>query len=183
VKLPTNLTNRTRTCFRVVAALLVTLTLSTWNSRSAHAESGPQIKLDASGAAPRTIEDETQQAVVRDYAHAWNDLSRAFEFSSPGLLDGYFVSAARTQLGSAVKDQMRAKLVTHYSAHDHNLKAVFYSPEGDVLELHDSVRITVSLTDGGKGIAEQSETRNYVVLMTPGADRWVIRQLQQVQQF
>jgi hypothetical protein len=175
--------NSTGTYFRLAAALCFALALLGLNNRHVQADSTSQIKLDASGVAPRGLEDETQQAVVRDYARAWNDLARAFEFTSPGLLDGYFVSNARTQLGNAVKDQARAKLVAHYAAGDHNLKAVFYSPEGDVLELHDSVRLTVSLTDGSKPVAEQSETRNYVVLMTPGADRWIIRQLQQVQQF
>lgn len=174
---------KTRVLLRLAAAVLAISTLLISHSRPVHADSGPQIRLDTGGVGPRTIEDETQQAVVRDYARAWNDLSRAFEFSSPALLDGYFVSTARAQLGSAVKDQMRAKVVAHYSPQDHNLKAVFYSPEGDVLELHDSVHLSVTVTDGGKAIAEQSGTRNYVVLMTPGADRWVIRQLQQVQQF
>lgn len=172
-----------KTFLRVAVTILVAYSLFSWHTKDARADSGPQVKLDASAATPRSIEDETQQAIVRDYARAWTDLSRAFQFSSPKLLDAYFVSTARTQLGNAVADQARDKLVTRYSAQDHILKAVFYSPEGDVLELHDSVRLTVSLADGSKPITEQSETRNYVVLMTPGADRWVIRQLQQVQQF
>jgi hypothetical protein len=172
-----------KTYLRLVVTILFAYSLFSWHARDARADSGPQVKLDATAAAPRSMEDDTQRAIVRDYARAWSVLSRAFEFSSPKLLDGYFVSTARTQLGSAVADQTRGNLVTHYSTQEHNLKAVFYSPEGDVLELHDSVRLTVSLTDGSKSLSEQSETRNYVVLMTPAADRWVVRQIQQVQHF
>jgi hypothetical protein len=37
--------------------------------------------------------------------------------------------------------------------------------------------------DGSKSIHSAHAVVHYVVLMTPGADRWVVRQLQAVQQF
>src|SRR5215471_7257877 len=104
-----------RTCLHLALAMVCTYALLSWNSRSAHAEDSPQLKLDTSTAVPRTVEDDTQQAVTRDYARAWRDLTRAFEFSSQGLLDAYFVSTARAQLVNAVVEQTRAKLGMHYS--------------------------------------------------------------------
>jgi hypothetical protein len=180
-----SITSSTRMTTFTRGALAAIAACALWSLQPGpvHADSGPQVKFDASAARPRSVEDETQQAVVRDYARAWNDLGRAFEFSNAGILDGYFVSTARSQLGREVNDQVRAKVVVHYSSQDHDVKAAFYSPEGDVLELHDSVRLAVRLTDGDKTVVERNESRNYVVLMTPGADRWVVRQLQQVQQF
>jgi hypothetical protein len=65
----------------------------------------------------------------------------------------------------------------------HKLDAVFYSPAGDVIELHDTAEYDFEIRDGGKVIHSEHAMVHYVVLMTPAADRWVIRQLQAVAQF
>jgi hypothetical protein len=65
---------------------------------------------------------------------------------------------------------------------NHRLEAVFYAPEGDVMELHDTAEYELRISDGGKIIHDEHVVMHYVVLMTPGADRWVIRQLQAVPQ-
>ena len=56
-------------------------------------------------------------------------------------------------------------------------------PEGDVMELHDTAQYQLQIVDGDKTIHDERVVVRYVVLMTPGADRWVIRQLQAVPQF
>jgi 2-keto-3-deoxy-L-rhamnonate aldolase RhmA len=61
--------------------------------------------------------------------------------------------------------------------------AVFYAPEGDVIELHDTAEYDYQILDGSKSIHSEHAVVHYVVLMTPGADRWVVRQLQAVQHF
>jgi hypothetical protein len=63
------------------------------------------------------------------------------------------------------------------------VEAVFYAPEGDVMELHDTAEYQLQLLDGSKVIHDENEVMHYVVLMTPAADRWVVRQLQAVQRF
>jgi len=60
---------------------------------------------------------------------------------------------------------------------------VFYAPEGDVMELHDTAEYQLQIRDGDTPIHDEHVTVRYVVLMTPGADRWVVRQLQAVPQF
>jgi hypothetical protein len=52
-----------------------------------------------------------------------------------------------------------------------------------VLELHDTVQYQLQVSDAGRLLHDDHVTMHYVVLMTPGADRWVIRQLQAVPQF
>jgi hypothetical protein len=63
------------------------------------------------------------------------------------------------------------------------LQIVFYAPEGDVMELHDTAEYDLRIADGENPIHNQHEVQHYVILMTPGADRWVIRQMQAVPQF
>jgi hypothetical protein len=51
------------------------------------------------------------------------------------------------------------------------------------MELHDTAELDLRLTADGRVIHEEHVVLHYVVLMTPAADRWVIRQLQAVPQF
>jgi hypothetical protein len=55
---------------------------------------------------------------------------------------------------------------------------VFYSPAGDVMQLRDRAQVDLQVLDGGKVIHEESANLVYTVLMTPGADRWLVREMQ-----
>jgi hypothetical protein len=48
------------------------------------------------------------------------------------------------------------------------------------MELRDHAQLDVQVMDGGKVIYEEPVNVDYVVIMTPGADRWLVRQLQAV---
>ena len=52
-----------------------------------------------------------------------------------------------------------------------------------MIELHDTADYRLQILDGSKTIHDEHVVVHYVVLMTPGADRWVIRQLQSVPEF
>ncbi len=141
------------------------------------------IKLDTSTAKPRAMEDLTRAAIARDYDRAWQTLGEANDSGSASVLDAYFVGAARSDLGAAIESQRKLGLQSHYSSQEHSLKAIFYAPEGDMVELQDTVRCQIQVLDGQKTIEDQPVVLHYVVLMTPGADRWVIRQMQAVSHF
>jgi hypothetical protein len=51
------------------------------------------------------------------------------------------------------------------------------------MELHDTAQYPLQIRDGDKTVHNERVTVHYVVLMTPAADRWVVRQLQAVPQF
>jgi len=150
---------------------------------SVRAETVPQVQLAAGNAGPRTLEALTQESVVRQYGHAWQNLSDAFEYSLPEALNDYFVGAVKDQLLSSVADQQKVGMRSRYVNQRHKIDVVFYAPEGDVLELHDTMECELQVFDGEKSIHNEPTILHYVVLMTPGADRWVIRQLQAVSQF
>ena len=141
------------------------------------------VELDASKAAPRAVEDQTKRRIEADYRFAWTSLAEAVEGNSSVPLQSLFVGSAKKWLTDKVASQQQSGLTTKYLNQSHKLEAVFYAPEGDVMELHDTTEYQVQVLDGGKVIYDQPVVARYIVLMTPGADRWVVRQLQSVAHF
>ncbi len=163
-------------------ALLLGLTLIQC-AVSFAADSTPQVSLETGKATPRSVESLTQRSIVRDYKLAWASLAQAFESNSTGPLNGLFEGAANEWLRDAVSSQQKTGLTSRYSNQNHRLDAVFYAQEGDVIELHDTAEYDLEISDGSKSIHNEHAQVRYIVLMTPGADRWVIRQMQAVPQF
>ena len=168
---------------QLVLALVLLTTLASLSSLQAADNPAAHVQLDASKAAPRAVEGQTEKAILRDYRFAWTSIAQALEFNTLDPLEGPFVGPAKKWLTDSVTSQQRNGLSSHYLDQNHKLQAVFYAPEGDVIELHDTADYVLQVFDGGKSIHDERVTVRYVVLMTPGADRWVIRQLQAVPEF
>jgi hypothetical protein len=164
-----------------MAAIAVFLAVSASSLRAADASAKVQLNVDKAG--PRAVESQTEQVILRDYRAAWTSLAQALEFNTLDPLEGPFVGTAKKWLTDSVTSQRGNGLSSRYSDQNHKLEAVFYAPEGDVIELHDTAEYQLQVSDGGKSIQDQHMIVHYVVLMTPAADRWVIRQLQAVPQF
>ena len=174
----------TRTpCKLSLAAVIGALGLVCWVAAGVDASTTPQVELDASQTGPRAVESLTEKAIVRDYTQAWNSLAEALDHNQPDFLNGYFVGTAQEQLAAAVADQKATDIRVHYLGQRHQLKAVFYAPEGDVMELQDTLECDLQVTDGTAVIHQEHATVRYVILMTPGADRWVVRHMQAVSAF
>lgn len=150
---------------------------------SAPSEPAPEVTLNVTNVGPRTMEPLTQRSVLRDYKFGWANLALAFENNSVAAVNGLFAGTASSWLNDAIQSQARAGLTSRYLNQHHKVDAVFYAPEGDLIELHDTAEYDYQILDGSKTIHSEHAVMHYVVLMTPGADRWVIRQLQSVQQF
>lgn len=175
------LTNRLR--HLVAFAAIVMGTVLVLPSAAIAADSFPTIEMQSNKAGPRTLEPLTENRIVRDYRFAWQSLSQALESNSLSPLNGPFEGAASAWLHEAVMNQRRSGLSSRYRDQVHKLEAVFYAPEGDLIELHDTAEYDLQLLDGNRTIHDQHVTVRYVVLMTPGADRWIVRQLQAVPNF
>lgn len=147
------------------------------------ADSAPQVTLSVAKAGPREVEALTQRSIVRDNKFAWANLDLALQSNSTVPLNGLLVGPAAAWLNDALTSQRRNAISSRYSNQVHKLEAVFYAPEGDVIELHDTAEYDLEVFDGNKTIHTEHATVHYVVLMTPAADRWVIRQIQSVPQF
>src|SRR5579864_5616673 len=167
---------------KLVAPALATFLLLA-SLYSVAADSTPQVVLNTSKAGPRSVESQTESVILRDYKFAWASLEQALESNSTSPISGLFAGTAHTWVTNAVTGQRTSRLTSRYLNQNHKVEAVFYAPEGDMIELHDTADYDLQIFDGGKPIHDEHVIVHYVVLMTPGADRWVIRQLQSVPQF
>ncbi|MCU1300792.1 MAG: hypothetical protein JWQ87_1076 [Candidatus Sulfotelmatobacter sp.] len=158
-----------------VSAFISCLALSSYA-----ADSVVQVQLDTKNATPRAVESLTERGILRDYRFAWTSIAQAVELNTADPLEGPFAGEAKRLLRETVVSQQRSGLSRQYVNQSHRLEAVFYAPEGDVIELHDTAEYEIRISDGGKIIHDEHVVMHFVVLMTPGADRWVIRQLQAV---
>src|ERR1700751_749139 len=132
----------------------------------------PKVELIARDLQPRPIEDLTQKSITRDYAYAWKTLTMALDQNRPDLLDSYFTGFAKNNFSQLIADQRRTGVHVHYLDRGHKLNAVFYSPVGDAMQLRDQADLEIQVLDGSKTIHREQATLHYLVLMTPGADRW-----------
>jgi hypothetical protein len=141
------------------------------------------VQLDISNAGPRKVETQTEGRILADYRLAWADIAQALNSNDSGPVQDIFTGAAKQSLDQTVASQRRTGITTRYSNQTHHLQAVFYAPEGDLIELHDTAEYDRQILADGKVILQDHGVHRYVVLMTPGADRWVVRELIEVQNF
>jgi len=140
----------------------------------------PRVEFSADNIGPRPVEDLTRQHIPRDYALAWQTMEQALEENRPDLLDAYFTGFAKEDLTKRVNRQIGAGMHVRYQDRGHKLEGIFYAPAGDAMELRDRAQVDLQIYDGGKVIYDEPIDTQYIVLMTPGADRWLVRKLQAV---
>ena len=146
----------------------------------ATAQSLPQVHLDAAGLAPRPIEELTGTTLARHYALAWRDLEGALESGRAENLGEEFTGFAKDRLVRRIGEQNQAGVHVRIIDHGHRLKAVFYSTDGTAMQLFDQAQLEIQTFDGNKLIDTQNAPQEYMVLMTPGADRWYVRDLEEI---
>jgi hypothetical protein len=126
----------------------------------------------------RPLQQQTAQAVVRDYLEAWQSLHAAFAHNQPDLLGRDFTGTAQTQLTKAIHKQSALGLHTAYNDQAHSIQIVFYSPDGLSLQMIDTVTYTQQVFAGDQSIARRPMKARYVVVMTPAERRWQVRVFQ-----
>jgi hypothetical protein len=142
------------------------------------ADTKPAVHADFSQAAPREVEDVTQQAVLRDYTAAWKGLSTALSNNSLAPLNENFTGFALNKLTERVKEQKQNGLSTRIIDHGHKVEAVFYSPDGSAIELKDTASLETQVLDGGNIIHSDQAQVHYYAVLTGAEDRWKVRVLE-----
>jgi hypothetical protein len=117
---------------------------------------------------------------LHDYAAAWKTLATGLEQNRPELLNDYFTGFAKDEFARTIKQQSGAGIHRHYVDHGHKLEALFYAPDGGVMQLRDNAEYEIQIFDGAKLLHSEAVTARFLVLMTPAADRWLVRLLQDV---
>lgn len=145
----------------------------------AYASAQPEVRVEPLNlAGTRNLQQQTASAAVRDYLESWQALTAAFAQNRAALLDRDFVGIARQRLGNTMQQQSELGLRTQYRDLGHDIRVVFYSPEGLSLELEDYVEYDIQLFDHGSSKGLQHMKAKYVVVMTPAETRWRIRVFQ-----
>jgi hypothetical protein len=145
-----------------------------------HADSKPNVRLNAENARPRQLEDVTQNAVLRDYTLAWQAMNTALADNTTAPLKDNFVGFALEQLTQRVKDQQKQGLRTKIIDGGHKVDAIFYSKDGSAVELRDTASIETQVLDGNTVIHSDKSQIQYLAVMTGAADRWQVRVLESV---
>lgn len=128
---------------------------------------------------PRPLEEQTATAVVRDYLESWESLRGALGQNRADLLDPDFVGIARDKLANAIQEQSALGMRTRYLDKSHDLRIVFYSPEGLSVQLVDNVEYDVQVLDHEKLLTSQHVHARYIVVLTPAEMRWRVRIFQE----
>lgn len=124
---------------------------------------------------PRELQEQTASAAIRDYLQSWQSLSTALEQNRSDLLSSYFAGTALDKLSETVQEQLRVGLSTGYKVSSHDIKIVFYSPEGLSIELTDTVEYDMQVSEHGKPIANQHMRTRYIAVLTPAVEQWKVR--------
>lgn len=170
---------------QLLLAVAVFMFMAHWMTLRARANdvSGVKVEIATEQAQPREVEDSTQKAIVRDYTAAWKAMEASLESNQDAGLAAQFSGNALQQLQDKLQAQKKNGLRTRFADHGHKLSAIFYSPEGSAMELHDTAQLEIETLDGSKVLHSEPVTLHYVALMTTAEDRWKVRLLQGVPSF
>ena len=140
-----------------------------------------RFDFTASNVGPRELEDQTQNAIKREYAAAWTNMTEALAQNRLDKIDQSFVGTERDLLRRQIDQQKKNGMSTKLADRSHKVEFAFYSPEGTAIELRDTVELEQQTMDGSKQLHSESGTQKYIVLFTLVEDKWKVRTLQQVQ--
>lgn len=127
---------------------------------------------------PRTLQQQTQTAVIRDYLEAWQSFRTALEQNRASLLDSDFVGTAKGKLTDTIQEQAKLGIHIRYEDRAHDVKIIFYSPDGLSVQLIDKVDYDVQVVDHDKVQASEPVSARYIVVLTPSEVRWRVRVFQ-----
>ena len=166
--------------FAIAALAASSLFLNGALSLSARAQELPRVHLDAEGLAPRPIEQLTGTTITRHYALAWQEMARALSANVTNGLSDEFTGFAKDKLTKRVAEQAQAGIHVRIVDHGHQVKALFYSTDGTAMQLVDQAQLEVQILNGDTVLSTDNSPHKYMILMTPGADRWYVRDLEEV---
>jgi hypothetical protein len=124
---------------------------------------------------PRPLEAQTATAVVRDYLQCWQSLNAASDQNRADLLDASFVGTALDKLSETIHEQAAMGIRTRYQDRSHDVRIIFYSPEGLSIQLLDDVEYDEQVLDHDKVLTTQPVHARYVVVLTPTEVQWRVR--------
>ncbi len=154
----------------------ITLFSALCGAVTAFAADQPTVRIEPPNLqGPRQLQQQTSKAVIQDYLESWTALGNAFSQNRPDLLDKGFIGDAEDKLAGTIKQQRSDGVHTVYRDKSHDVKILFYSPDGLSIELADAVQYDVQLFAQDKVIGTEQVHARYIVVLTPTEVRWRVR--------
>lgn len=139
----------------------------------------PNVKVEPShSAGTGHLQEQTENAAIRDYLESWKTFSAAFDQNRPEMLDRDFIGTAKDKMAGTIREQSALGIRTRYLDRSHDLQVLFYSPEGLSMGLADNVEYDVQIVVKGKQAEVQRMHARYIVVLTPAELRWKVRVFQ-----
>jgi hypothetical protein len=136
----------------------------------------PTVRVESANLqGPRPLQKQTEAAAIRDYLQSWQTLGAAMERNRPDLLDQSFVGTALDKLTDTVHQQDTLGIETRYQDRAHDVRIVFYSPEGLSIQLIDDVDYDFQVFNHDKVLTTQRAHARYLVVLSPDEVRWRVR--------
>ena len=155
---------------------LIVLAVLFGGAAAAYAADEPTVRVEPSTLqGPRQLQEQTAKAVVQDYLESWVAMGNALSQNRPDLLSKGFIGAAQDKLAATIKQQQSEGLRTVYRDKSHDVKILFYSPDGLSIQLADAVQYEVQLYDHDKAVGTEQVRARYIVVLTPTEVRWRVR--------
>jgi hypothetical protein len=126
----------------------------------------------------RPLEKQTEAAVLRDYLQSWKTLQVALDQNQANLLDQNFVGTAREKLANTIDEQSKLGIHTLYQERSHEIQIVFYSPDGQSIQMIDNVEYEQKVLDHDSILSTKPIRKKYLVVLTPTEVRWKVRVFQ-----
>jgi hypothetical protein len=126
----------------------------------------------------RPLERQTESAVLHDYLQSWKTLQVALDQNQANLLDQNFVGAAREKLANTIDEQSKLGIHTRYQERSHDIQIVFYSPDGQSIQMIDYVEYEQKVLDHDNVLSTRPIRKKYLVVLTPTEVRWKVRVFQ-----
>ena len=127
---------------------------------------------------PRTLEKQTETAVVRDYLQAWHSLSGALEQNRVDLLDADFVGTAKEKLSDTIQEQAKLGIQTRYRRQSARCATGLLLAGRTIDSTSGYGDYDVQLIDHEKPQITQHVRARYVAVLTPTEVRWKVRVFQ-----
>jgi hypothetical protein len=155
---------------------LIALVSALGGTVAAYAADQPNVRIEIPNLqGPRQLQQQTAKAAIQDYLDSWDVLGKAFSQNRPELLDQGFIGAAQDKLAGTIKQQKSDGVRTVYGDKSHDVKILFYSPDGLSIELADTVQYDLQLYDHDKAVGTEQVHARYIVVLTPTEVRWRVR--------
>jgi hypothetical protein len=126
----------------------------------------------------RLLQKQTADAAIRDYLQSWQNLRAALEQNRPDLLEQSFVGTALDRLKATIAQQAELGMHASYQDRAHDVRILFYSPDGLSIQLVDNAEYDQQIFDQNKVLATERVHKRYVVVLTPTEVRWRVRVFQ-----